>query len=124
MSNVVEEVPRELAAEVDAALAFWNEGQSTPFKLTGVIDPDSVLAGRKPDEEFELPLVLCQGDLCVRESFRVRPTSSGFDVRSAEADPADAPGEVDPLPGARLSWLDEVLGKHDFVLIHFYRGLW
>ncbi len=124
MSNVVEEVPSELRAEVDAALSFWNQGQSAPFKLTGVIDPDAVLASRTPDAQFELPLVLCQGDLCVRESFLIQPTASGFDIRSADAELSDAPAEVDPLPGARLGWLDEVLGKHDFVMIHFYRGLW
>ena len=124
MSNVVEEVPQELRAEVDSALAFWNQSQQEPFKLTGVIDPDRVIAARKPDTEFELPLVLCQGELCVRESFLLRPTESGFDLRIADTDAMDPPGEVDPLPGARIGWLDEVLAKHDFVLIHFYRGLW
>ena len=124
MSNVVEEIPQELRAEVDSALAFWNQSQPEPFKLTGVIDPDHVIAARQPGAEFELPLVLCRGDLCVRESFLLRPTASGFDLRMADTNATDPPGEVDPLPGARIGWLDEVLAKHDFVLIHFYRGLW
>ncbi len=124
MSNLVEEIPQELRAGVDAALSFWNQRQPEPFKLTGVIDPDRVMAARTPDAEFELPLVLCRGDLCIRESFLLRPTLSGFDVRHADTAAADPPGEVDPLPGARIGWLDEVLAKHDFALIHFYRGLW
>jgi hypothetical protein len=124
MSNVVEEIPQELRAEVDAALAFWNQRQPEPFKLTGVIDPDRVIAARTPGAEFELPLVLCRGDLCVRESFLLQPMSSGIGVRHADTEAADPPGEVDPLPGARIGWLDEILAKHDFALIHFYRGLW
>ena len=124
MSNVVEDIPEELRAGVDAALAFWNQRQREPFKLTGVINPDHVIATRKPGAEFELPLVLCRGDLCVRESFLLQPTSSGFDVRIADTQAVDPPGEVDPLPGARIGWLDSILAKHDFALIHFYRGLW
>ena len=124
MSNVVEKIPQELRPGVEAALDFWNESQPEPFKLTGVIDPDQVLATRMPGAQFELPLVLCRGDLCVRESFLLQPTPSGFDVRSADTEAVDPPGEVDPLPGARIGWLDEILAKHDFALIHFYRGLW
>ena len=124
MSNVVEEIPHELRTGVDAALAFWNESQPEPFKLTGVIDPDHVIAARTPGAEFELPLVLCRGDLCIRESFLLQPTASGFDVRSADTRAVDPPGEVDPLEGGRIGWLDGILAKHDFVLIHFYRGLW
>ncbi len=124
MPNVVEEIPQELRPGVDAALSFWNQSQPEPFKLTGVIDPDHVIASRVPGAEFELPLVLCRGDLCVRECFLLQPTASGFDVRSADTQGVDPPGEVDPLPGARIGWLDEILAKHDFALIHFYRGLW
>jgi len=32
--------------------------------------------------------------------------------------------ELDPPPGARKAWLDDVISKHKFVVLVFYRGFW
>jgi len=120
--RIVEEIPDALRPEVDAVLAWLEAEQGRRFEVTGVVDPE--LAERSAGEAHDLTLILCAGDLCVREQLRVRPESGGFAITRARADREDPPAELDPLPGARRGWLAGELAKHAFVVLVFYRGFW
>jgi hypothetical protein len=120
--RIVEEVPEALRAEVGAALAWLNERRGRSFSVTGVVDPEPASSARL--EAHDLTLILCDGDLCVRERVRVRPGRDGFEISDADAAREDPPAELDPKPGARVGWLDAALAQHAFVLIVFYRGFW
>ena len=124
MTEVVEEIPRALQPAVDAALAWLNQQRGSSFKVTGIVDPDQTLP--RQNGEFELGLVLCQDDLCLREQLRVRQTDSGFEVALADAAAArdDPPALLDPPEGARKGWLAEQLAGHEFAVLVFYRGFW
>lgn len=120
--RIVEEIPEALRAEVGAALAWLNAERGRSFHVTGVVDPE--LAERSPGVAHDLTLILCDGDLCVREQVRVRPMGGGWEVASAGAVSVDPPAELDPKPGARLGWLDAAVARHAFVVLVFYRGFW
>ena len=126
MAVVSETIPSPLEAQVNAALAWYNASQSEHFEVTGIVDAEESLRSAEPRE---LRLVLCGGDICQRQDFLVARSGAGFDVSLADAAaaaPGEAPvqSELDPPPGARRSWLDSVLARHDFTLILFYRGFW
>jgi hypothetical protein len=124
MPTVVETIPEEIQAEVDAAVAWLNHERGHRFSVTGIVDPDEIRA-RRNGGALELGLVLCDGDLCVRENVSVRATPTGFDVSlPANATSEDPPAEVDPLPGVRKDWLAAQLARHTFVVLVFYRGFW
>jgi hypothetical protein len=107
--RIVEEVPDGLREEVRAALAWLNAKRGRSFAVTGVVDPE--LAERARGATHHLTLILCDGDLCVREQVRVRPIDSGFEVSGSDAASGDPPPELDPKPGARLGWLDAALAR-------------
>lgn len=123
MPSVVEEIPEPLQPAADAALAWINAQQDARFRITGLVDPDAALAGRA-GEPMDLGLVLCDGDLCVREQVRVRAVGDGYDVSRVEAEAADIPVHLDPPVGIRREWLDQQLEQHEFILLLYYRGLW
>jgi len=120
--RIVEEIPEALRPEVDAALAWLDATHGRRFKVTGLVDPES--GERSAGEAHDLTLILCEGDLCMREQVRVRPSSSGFVITSADAAREDPPAELDPLPGVRGGWLAGALAQHAFVVLVFYRGFW
>ncbi len=120
--RVVEDIPQALRPEVHAALAWLNAEQGRSFKLTGVVDPEA--AERSGGAAHDLTLILCDGDLCVREQVRVRISSAGFEISRADSGREDPPAELDPLPGVRHGWLEGALAKHTFVVLVFYRGFW
>jgi hypothetical protein len=120
--QVVEEISEALRPEVHAALSWLNAEQGRCFKLTGVIDPEA--AEKSGSAAHDLTLILCDGDLCVREQVRVRSGSGGFEISRADAQRGDPPAELDPLPGVRTGWLEGALAKHAFVVLVFYRGFW
>lgn len=126
MPNVVEEIPVAIRAEVDAALAWLNAERGSSFRVTGIVDPEDTLTRRKPDGPIDLGLVLCQGDLCVREFVRVQKLRDAFECSAIpDATPSqDLPAHLDPPAGVRKGWLDEQLSKHAFVVLLFYRGFW
>lgn len=124
MPNVVETIPEEIRAEVAAAVAWLSHERGHSFSVTGIVDPEEIRA-RRNGGALELGLVLCDGDLCVRENVCVRPTPTGFDFSlPADAAGEDPPAEVDPLPGVRKDWLATQLARHAFVVLVFYRGFW
>ena len=123
MPAVVEEIPATLQPATAAALAWLNEERGASFRLTGLVGADEALNAR-PGEPLELGLVLCDDELCLRQQVRVEPDGAGFRVSAVAAAPAPIPEHLDPPAGVRRDWLDRQLGRHTFVLLLFYRGLW
>jgi len=126
MPQVSETIPELLQPRVDAALRWFNasaEAAGEEFKVTGILDPEKALS-----ESDELHLILCGGDRCQQQSFKVIGTSEDWNVAFAESGPASQDGkpqaELDPPPGARSGWLDKALSQHAFVVLLFYRGFW
>jgi hypothetical protein len=126
LAQVVEQIPHEQEAEVAAALAFINAERGSEFHVTGIVDPEEALARRRDEDAFDLALVLCQGDLCLKERVRIRRGADGIECTAAgaSADSDDPPPLLDPPVGTRKGWLDEQLSKHAFVVLIFYRGFW
>ncbi len=123
MSNVVQAIPEALKPEVDAALAWLNAENGAQFEVSGIVDPERTLA-QPEDGVRDLSLVLCQGDLCVREQLRVERGRAGIECSRANAVSDDPPAELDPREGVRSGWIDKQLAKHAFVVLVFYRGFW
>ncbi|MFT5441326.1 MAG: hypothetical protein ACI8W3_000367 [Myxococcota bacterium] len=127
MATVSETIPNGLKPQVDAALHWFNSTQDCEFEVTGILDADDALAGTDP---LELRLVLCGGDTCQQQSFKVAKADSGFDIQLATTEvtanetTTQLQAELDPPPGPRRGWLDSVLAKHPFVVLVFYRGFW
>ena len=136
---VIEEViPDAFAAEAEAARLWFTREQSTEFKLTGIVDPQEVLARESSSGGArELQLILCGNqegqEVCLRERFEIKPDGDGFDVTHLADDAANATGSfkigspaplLDPPPGVRAVWLDDILQKYSFVVLVFYRGFW
>ncbi len=48
MPTVVEEIPRELRADVDAAVAWLNRERGHAFEVTGLVDPVDELRASNP----------------------------------------------------------------------------
>ena len=123
--HVSETIPSSLSERVDAAVAFFNDSDlaaGDTFSATGIIDADNAL-----DQSGDLKLILCGGDRCEQHSFRVSGTGSPWSVEIVNAQPSiggKPQAELDPPPGARLSWLDAVIAQHAFVVLLFYRGFW
>jgi hypothetical protein len=122
MPNVLEIIPENLHAEVDAALAWFNAYENASFEVTGIVDPPSD-SGRGED----LRLVLCGDGVCRQETFKVSGSADMRTVRWLGLDhEQDSVGvaELDPPPGAKKNWLADVAGRHAFAVLLFYRGFW
>ena len=124
-TQVNEQIPEALSPRVEAAVAWFNDSTDAAgdtFKVTGILDADAALQG-----SHELKLILCGGDRCEQRTFRVSGESPSFLVEQADSMPlaSEKPqAELDPPPGARLGWLDNVMAQHAFVVLLFYRGFW
>ena len=135
MTTVSETIPDALQPGVHAALSWFKQTQEHVFEVTGIVDPERSLAMESPRE---LRLVLCGDDVCEQRSFRVAEIEGGFEVEALAAmGPETATdgamgleggsellAELDPPPGARRNWLADVLRRHTFVVLVFYRGFW
>ena len=123
--QVSEQIPEALTPRVAAAVAWFNDSTDAAgdtFKATGILDANAALEGSD-----ELKLILCGGDRCEQRTFRVSGESPKFRVERidlAPAPPGKPQAELDPPPGARLGWLDNVMAQHAFVVLLFYRGFW
>ena len=124
-TQVNEQIPEALSPRVEAAVAWFNDSADAAgdtFKVTGILDADAALQG-----SHELKLILCGGDRCEQRTFRVSGASPSFLVEQADPMPLASgkpQAELDPAPGARLGWLDNVMAHHGFVVLLFYRGFW
>ena len=115
------DIPVQVLPAAEAALSWVNDVRATGYELTGLVDADEVASAGEP---FELGLVLCDGELCMREQVRVVPDGGAYHFDFvAEAAP-DIPPLLDPPEGIRKEWLDRQLENHEFVLLLYYRGLW
>ena len=123
MPSVVEEIPIELKPAAEAALAWVNQERGAQFKITGLVDPEQAMR-QELGQPIELGLVLCDGDLCRREHVRLHAQGQSFEVTAIEAETSLIPPQLDPPVGVRQSWLEDQLGKHAFIVLLFYRGLW
>ncbi len=123
MPNVVEAIPAELKPAAEAALAWINNERGAQFEITALVDPETATR-QEAGQPIELGLVLCDGDQCRREQVLVEPTGQGFGVRAIDAVSPVIPPHLDPPVGAREGWLEGELGKHAFIVLLFYRGLW
>ncbi len=131
MPRIEETIPDALAAEAEAARAWFSQERGGDFKLTGIVDPDDIGERGSAAAARELQLILCGSqdgqEVCLRERFEVRPASDGFEVVHLEAT-APALGSpaplLDPPAGVRKGWLDTVAANHAFVVLVFYRGFW
>ena len=123
MAKVSDSIPEALQPEVDAAIHWFNAQSSDEFEVTGIVDAEESLAS---SDEKELRLVLCGGDVCQQKKFNVHRTGDGFTVSLTDEPPISngTQAELDPPPGARQAWLDDVINKHKFVVLVFYRGFW
>ena len=121
--EVLEEIPSPLLPAANAAVAWLNDTRGAQFRLTGLVDAEAALAA-KPGDTVELGLVLCEGDLCLREQVRVTPRGDAFEVASIETEDRAIPALLDPPAGVRKTWLDDQLAKYNFILLLFYRGRW
>ena len=123
MEKVSESIPSDLQPEVDAAINWFNTQSADEFKVTGIVDAEDSLA---QSDEKELRLVLCGGDICQQKKFKVLRSGDSFSVSFTDEAPIanGTQAELDPPPGARNAWLDDVISKHKFVVLVFYRGFW
>ena len=112
-------LPPELERTAQAAVTWLNEQQGSAFYLTGVQEPNG-----DTSEDFELGLILCDGDICTRETVSVSNTNGGVEFARVDDDAPAIPPLLDPPPGLRRAWLDEQLQRYDFLLLLFYRGRW
>jgi hypothetical protein len=118
-----EEIPEQLRPQAEAALVWFNQTHDHAFELTGLVDYEQAL-NADPANAYELGLVLCDGEVCMREQVRIEHHESGYEFSSVAAGQSDIPPMLDPPQHIRRTWLDKALKKHEFVLLLFYRGLW
>jgi len=131
VSHIAEEIPAHLRAEADAVRAWLSAQQGSAFEVTGIVDPDAAAPVASGPSSRELQLILCGvrdgQDVCLRERFRVSRANGGFDVALLR-DETPAVGSpaplLDPPIGVRAWWFDEVLPKHAFTVLLFYRSFW
>ena len=116
-------VPGPLHDVVHDALRWLNETQSATFEVTGLVGEDTALAA-VGTSDFELGLVLCDGEICMCEQVYFELAPDGYRYRLVDAEKPAVPPLLDPPAGLRSSWLDDQLEKHEFLLLLFYRGLW
>ena len=127
MPKVSETIPDPLQPRVNAALHWFNasnEAGDEIFKVTGILDADKTL-----EASDELQLILCGGDRCEQRTFRVSGEIEPFSVHLTDRDlfalqPEKPQADLDPPPGVRADWLDNILSQHAFVVLLFYRGFW
>ena len=131
MPRVEESIPADLVDAAEAARAWFSRDQGSEFKLTGIVEPEAARGPGRGTPARQLQLILCGTrdgqDVCLRERFEVEPVGAGFEVKLLE----DATPEVgspapllDPPAGVRTAWLDQILPRHAFVVLVFYRGFW
>lgn len=118
-----ESIPTSLRPQAEAAVSWINETQDRAYELTGLVDYEEALKAEAGDG-YELGLVLCDGEICAREQVRVGPSGDGYHFSFVDAAERAIPPLLDPPAGVRRGWLAAEMGRHKFVVLVFYRGLW
>jgi hypothetical protein len=124
-------IPESLAAEAEAARAWFAAKNGSEFKLTGIVDPEDVGEQEAATAGRERQLILCGikdgQEVCLRERFDVRASRDSFEVihlEEAAAKVGSPAPLLNPPVGSRTNWLQSTLAKHSFVVLVFYRGFW
>ena len=125
MSNqtILERVPDNIATPVDAALEFIRAKRGDGFDITGIVDPLDAFEIEKT-ETIELGLILCDGEICIREQVLLTKVGENWAVSEADQKDSLIPAHLDPPAGVRLDWLQRQIDDYSFVLLLYYRGLW
>ena len=125
MSNqtILERVPDNIATPVDAALEFIRAKRGDGFDITGIVDPFDAFESEKT-EPIELGLILCDGEICIREQVLLTKVGENWAVSEADQKDSLIPAHLDPPAGVRLDWLQRQIDDYSFVLLLYYRGLW
>lgn len=118
-----EEVPAALRGPAEAAVAWINAERGLQFKLSGVLAEDEVLLS-PAREDFELGLILCDGEICAREQVRIEGRPNEYRFAFVEGEAGAIPAALDPPVGVRQTWLTEQFEQHEFLLLLYYRGRW
>ncbi len=118
-----ESIPASLRPQAEAAVSWINETQGRSYELTGLVDSELALRA-EAGEEYELGLVLCDGEICAREQVRVGSSGDGFQFSFVDAVERGIPPLLDPPEGVRSGWLEAEMARHKFMVLLFYRGLW
>ena len=116
-----EDIPDHLRGPVDAAVDWINSSFAANFEVTGLADKK---VPHDLTRDFELGIVLCDGEICERKQVAFEPTEGGYNFAMNDSAEAEIPPLLDPPSGNRVGWLGEQLEKFDFVLLLYYRGLW
>ncbi len=116
-------IPPSLREPIAAALDWINTTQSTHYQVTGIVDEQQA-HNSTAGSEYEIGLVLCDGEICKCERIRIQTTHDGFNFSFSEVKRAEVPALLDPPAGIRSTWLDKQLQEYEFLLLLFYRGLW
>ena len=119
----ISKIPMELRQSGEAAVKWINEKNNNSFYLTGIVDYESAL-NTKTGQDYEFGLVLCNGEVCVREQVKVSLQKDGYTFNLADSATPDIPPLLDPPEEIRSTWLTNILQKHEFIVLLFYRGLW
>ncbi len=125
MSNqtILERVPDNIATPVDAALEFIRAKRGDGFDITGIVDPLDAFEIEET-EPIELGLILCDGEICIREQVLLTKVGENWTVSEADQEDSLIPAHLDPPAGVRLDWLQRQIDDYSFVLLLYYRGLW
>ena len=125
MSNqtILERIPYNIATPVDAALEFIRAKRGDGFDITGIVDPLDAFESEKT-EPIELGLILCDGEICIREQVLLTKVGENWAVSEADQEDSLIPAHLDPPAGVRLDWLQRQIDDYSFVLLLYYRGLW
>lgn len=119
----ISNIPMELRQSGEAAVKWLNEKNNNSFYLTGIVDYESAL-NTQIGQDYEFGLVLCNGEVCVREQVKVSLQKDGYTFNLLDNATPDIPPLLDPPEGIRSTWLTNVLQNHEFIILLFYRGLW
>ncbi|MEM7541092.1 MAG: hypothetical protein AAF384_05835 [Pseudomonadota bacterium] len=120
--NETTDIRSDLQAPANAALAWLNEQRGSEFELTGLIDAPEM--DGLSTQSYEFGLVVCNGEICAREQIKVVPTANGYEFSTVPLEAPEIPPLLDPPIGLRRKWIDEQLGKYEFILLLYYRGRW
>jgi hypothetical protein len=117
-------IPLQLRRPAETALVWINKTQERSFELTGLVDYESALEEQNTGKNFELSLVLCDDDICACQKVKIQSVNESYKFTLVVGKIREIPPLLDPPEGVRSKWLSQVLDKHEFVILLFYRGLW
>ena len=121
--KILEVIPQHMAAPVKAAVESIRARRGDGFQVTGIVDPSDAFE-TNVSTPTELGLILCDGEICIREQVLLSSVNGMWNVSEVETVDSLIPAHLDPPEGIRMGWLQNQLAQYSFVLLLYYRGLW